>query len=164
MGIVEQLRKVLVTDELDLSELDESYVEVDEEGNEHPIKLPFRLNWTRGLKERRHDLRKELFAIQDALRDADDDEIEALNKRADAYADKAMAWWADVLLMDVDEVRAIQGAIPDGHWQWIAGQIVRRVGEYEEDAVKKAHAAPSPTSGEQGQGRQTSSSEPNSQE
>ena len=159
MGIVEQLRKVLVTDELDLSELDESYVADGE-----PIKLLFRLNWTRGLKERRHDLRKELFAIQDALRDADDDEIEALNKRADAYADKAMAWWADVLLMDVDEVRAIQGAIPDGHWQWITGQIVRRVGEYEEDAVKKAHVAPSPTSGEQGQGRQTSSSEPNSQE
>ncbi len=152
MGIIEQLRKVVVTDNLDLSELDGSYTYQDEEGDEHPIKLPFRLNWTRGLKERRRDLRKETFAVQNALRELDSEDkakVDELNERAEAVTDQWAAWWADVLMMGVDEVEALKDAIPDGHWDWITGQIVRHVSEYELDAVKKASVRPSRTGEEQ---------------
>jgi hypothetical protein len=164
MGITDLLSKVVVKRELDLSELDEAYTYTDEDGNKHPIKLPFCVNWPRRIKKQMHDLRHEVFEIQQALEDIDADaedaeeRAEALSARADNVAQDWIEWWAEVLMMEPAEVGQLQAAVPGGHWDWITGQIRQRVGAYEADATKKAIDALSPTSEEPEASRQKSSS------
>ncbi|MGM0639680.1 MAG: hypothetical protein ACQET4_15590 [Pseudomonadota bacterium] len=165
MGIIEQLNRVVVTRKLDLSEMDESYVYEDEEGNERPVKLPYRVNWPRRLKAKMYELvRKtgELQADYGAI-DGEDDEaweqLDDLNARSEAITEEWDEWWAEVLMMAPDEVEQLREAIPSGHWMWIGAQIRKAVKAYEDDAEKKATDARSPTSEEQEASRQKSSSE-----
>ena len=63
MSITDLLSKVVVKRELDLTELDEAYTD-----DGKPIKLPYRVNWPRGIKQERHELRQETFDIQQGIK------------------------------------------------------------------------------------------------
>lgn len=154
-GLVEQLRGVVVRGELDLTELEEGYV--DEEGE--PLRLPFRLNWTRGQKERQRELQGETVELQRLyvkLKGLVED-AEAWRK-AKGEADRASEenwrhwaeWWAGILLLETEEVVALADGIPERHWVWITARVASRATEYEEGALKKAPGGRS--HGHEGQG------------
>lgn len=151
MGIVEQLRSIVVKDALDLSELDECYVH-----DGKAIKLPFRVNWSRRQKERWRDLYRETLDIHREIAGAADRaevgdeeaeaELDALEKQADAMADQFDEWWAEVFGVSVEEAHELQMELPTAHWLWIVRTVHERVADFEAGASKKVDEPPTATS------------------
>lgn len=139
-ALLAALAAAVETRELDLGDLSEIYI---------GVKLPYRVNWTRGQKKARWTLARELGGIQKALKGAadgngklTDEETEALNERAEANAAGWMTWWAEALQMTPDEVERLRDALPAPHWEWITAHIIQAVYVYEAEETKKVHAAP----------------------
>ena len=151
------LSRAVVTRELDLSKLSDEYR--DEAGE--PLMLPFRANLTRGQKKERWALLRELREIRKALGE-DGADIDTLNERAQANARAHRVWWANVLMMEPEQVEALQDALPDAHWEWVTYHIREMASEYEVEETKKALGGPSPTSEAPGADRPNSTSEPTS--
>lgn len=155
MKLIQSLQAVVVKDALDLTELDPAYVD-PETGD--GLRLEFRLNWTRAQKEQRQELAEETLECQKAytrLKDVVDD-LEAwaeAKETADLLGDENWehwaAWWAEIFLLEVAELKALAAAIPEKHWVWITSQVTLRAADYEADSLKKAGGRRSPTSAEQ---------------
>jgi len=161
--LIRALQAVVVRGMLDLSECDEAYR--DEAGS--GLQLPFRLNWTRGQKERQRALGEEtlgaqcLFARAGDLAKGEDHEgwqkaMDEGNRLSVETQRHWMEWWGGILLMTAEECTALCDSLPDQHWMWVTAQVAARAREYEEEAVKKAGGPRSGTSGGRPRKRQRS--------
>lgn len=168
--LLRQLKTVVVTGEIDLAELDEAYRD-PESGD--GIRIPFRLNWTRGQKERQRELQQETLDLQKRYLRLNDEEMlndaeawQVAKDEADRLSEENWehwaTWWAELLLMPVSEVTALAEAIPEQHWVWITAQVATRAREYEQAALKKVDDGHSPTSGGRGRTRRRSGKKPGS--
>jgi len=151
--LLQALQAVVVKDTLDLTELDPAYVDPESGAG---LTLEFRLNWTRGQKDRQRALQQETFELQmryGDLKELVEDEEKWRAEREELERLSEENWrgwagfWAGVLLMEVEEAMAMAEAIPEQHWVWITQQVSVRAKEYEEAAVKKAGEPRSRTSG-----------------
>ena len=156
--LLNALKKAVVKATLDLGELDEMYA---------GVRLPFRINWTRGQCKERGRLLFELADIierQRTLLETEQKETLA-DKMAVVEADGEnnaagwLDWWEGVLLMTPSEVEELQDAMSRPHWQWVANQIVERQAVYEAAEIKKAVGGPSHTDGAKAKSRRKSGKE-----
>jgi hypothetical protein len=155
MKLIQSLQAVVVKDALDLTELDPAYVD-PETGK--GLRLAFRLNWTRAQKEQRQELAEETLECQKAYQRlkelvSDPEAWAEAKETADALGDENWehwaAWWAEIFLLEVEEVKALAEALPEKHWVWVTSQVTLRAADYEADSLKKAGGRRSRSSGEQ---------------
>jgi hypothetical protein len=133
--IIQALLNAVETREIDLGECAEMYA---------GVKIPIRVNWTRGHKRRYSELAQENDAIQDEYKAASENEnsdIASLNRRGEENATSWLEWWAVALLMTLDEVSALKDALPPPHWEWLKNRIVKTIRKYEADETKKVLAS-----------------------
>ena len=154
-SLIEHLQNAVKTGEVDLSELDEMYR--DDEGK--PLVIPFRINWTTGQERQRYILSSELNQIRLRMGRAEEDTIEALSEAAEKNAQGWLDWWAGVFMVELEEVRELQDALPPAHWEWLTAKIIELEQQYRQAETKKVLAVPSRTSEEKADSPQKSTSE-----
>lgn len=177
-GLVEALRAAVVTRELDLSELDEAYRDSDGES----LSLFYRANWTRGQKKRRWELALELEDFRKQIEAGEVPDLKAVQRNSRAW----LMWWGDILMVkgdgsawqriwswmlsligktDEDKVprclrsEELAALSESAAWEWVTATVIRRVGEYEVETVKKVLGGPSVTSEEPHENPPNSNSE-----
>jgi hypothetical protein len=161
--------RIVERKELDLTELSDAYQ--DDQGQ--PIKLPFRVNWTRDMKRARSEIRgeslriggryKELvkeFAAEDCdeeRRDQIQAEIAQLNEEARELAGRRIRLWSRILLLEEEELERLIAGLPEPHWSWVQQRVFELVFKWESEQQKKVNAPRSRgNSTEEKDGHQTS--------